>query len=52
MKEVKQIENLQEGKNRKNPNQNRVYDKNGISPTLNCMQGGDYSHILLKHLNV
>ena len=36
---VKQIGNFSESK-RSNPNTNRVYDKGGLSPTLNTMQGG------------
>lgn len=39
--EVKQIGNLFPSKKRNNPNQGRLYDKNGISPTLNAMQGGN-----------
>lgn len=37
---VKQIGNFSESK-RSNPNTNRVYDKSGLSPTLNTMQGGN-----------
>lgn len=36
--EVHQIMNIMPGTNRDNPNQGRVYDKDGISPTLcNCL---------------
>lgn len=35
---VRQIGNFSESK-RSNPNTNRVYDKSGLSPTLNTMQG-------------
>lgn len=38
--EVKQIGNCMENGKRKNPNQGRVYDQNGLSPTLTDMQGG------------
>lgn len=37
---VKQIGNCMKSGNRDNPNQGRIYDKDGISPTLSCMQGG------------
>ena len=37
---VNQIGNLFPSSTRDNPNQGRVYDFNGISPTLNCMGGG------------
>lgn len=36
---VEQIGNFTESK-RSNPNTNRVYDKGGLSPTLNTMKGG------------
>lgn len=38
---VKQIGNCMPSKTRENPNQGRVYDPSGISPTLGCMQGGN-----------
>lgn len=38
--EVIQIGNCMESGNRKNPNQGRVYNQNGLSPTLTDMQGG------------
>lgn len=38
---VKQIGNLFESKSRENPNQGRLYDKDGLSPTLGAMQGGN-----------
>lgn len=37
---VRQIGNFSESK-RSNPNTNRVYDKSGLCPTLNTMQGGN-----------
>ena len=37
---VMQIGNIMPGINRENPNQGRVYDSNGLSPTLGMMQGG------------
>ena len=38
--EVKQIGNIMPGTNRENPNQGRVYDSAGLSPTISSMQGG------------
>ena len=38
--EVIQICNVMENGKRKNPNQGRVYDQNGLSPCLTDMQGG------------
>ena len=38
---VKQIGNYCPTKTRDNPNQGRVYDINGLSPSLNCMGGGN-----------
>ena len=39
--EVKQIMNIMPTKTRDNPNQGRVYDVNGIAPTLTKMDGGN-----------
>ena len=38
---VMQVENLRQGNGWDNPQCGRVYDTNGLSPTLNTMQGGD-----------
>lgn len=38
---VRQIGNLMPSKTRANPNQGRLYDTNGLSPTLGAMQGGN-----------
>ena len=38
--EIKQIGNIMPGTNRANPNQGRVYDSDGLCPTLGMMQGG------------
>lgn len=38
---VKQIGNLFPSKTRANPNQGRLYDTDGLSPTLGAMQGGN-----------
>lgn len=38
---VKQIANLMPSKTRENPNQGRLYDTDGLSPTLGAMQGGN-----------
>lgn len=39
--EVKQIGNLFPSKTRDNPNRGRLYDTEGIAPTLDTMQGGN-----------
>lgn len=38
---VKQIGNCCPTKTRDNPNQGRIYDTDGLSPSLNCMGGGN-----------
>ena len=38
---VKQIGNLTRNANRENPNRGRLYDQNGLSPTLGTMEGGN-----------
>lgn len=38
--DILQIANIMPTKTRQNPNQGRVYDPSGISPALNCMEGG------------
>ena len=48
MSEVKQIGNIMPNKNRDNPNTGRVYDKNGLAPTLNCMQGGNLQPMIIE----
>lgn len=51
--QVKQIGNLMPSKTRKNPNQGRLYDKNGLSPTLGTMQGGGRQpHVVVNVGNV
>lgn len=37
---IRQIGNVMPTKNRKNPNQGRVYDVSGIGPALSCAEGG------------
>jgi len=37
---VRQISNVRPSSTRENPNQGRVYDSSGLSPTLGCMEGG------------
>ena len=38
---------------RENPNQGRVYDINGISPTLSMMEGGGRQpHIVVRDIRV
>lgn len=38
--QIIQVGNVCPTKTRSNPNQGRVYDPQGISPTLSCMGGG------------
>ena len=38
---VKQLFNCMPTKNRTNPNQGRVYDQDGLAPTLTTMEGGN-----------
>lgn len=49
MEEIKvnQLGNFSESK-RNNPNTNRVYDKNGLSPALNTMQGGNRQPMIIE----
>lgn len=46
--EVRQIGNVMPGTNRPNPNQGRVYDKNGIAPTLTKMDGGNRQPMIIE----
>ena len=46
--QVKQIGNCMENGNRKNPNQGRVYDKNGLCHTLTDMQGGGRQPMIVE----
>lgn len=47
--QVQQIGNCRPTKTRKNPNQGRIYDVQGLSPCLNCMTGGNREpHIVVK----
>lgn len=45
--QIIQVGNVCPTKTRSNPNQGRVYDPQGISPTLSCMGGATWSHTLL-----
>ena len=47
--EVHQIMNIMPGTNRENPNQGRVYDKNGIAPTLTRMDGGNRQPFIIEY---
>ena len=44
---LKQIGNVCPNKNRDNPNQGRVYDKEGLSPTLHSMGGGNLQPMVI-----
>jgi DNA (cytosine-5)-methyltransferase 1 len=46
--EVKQIGNVCQTKTRENPNQGRVYDKEGISPALTTMEGGNRQPMIIE----
>lgn len=46
---VMQVGNLRQGNGWDNPQCGRVYDTNGISPTLNTMQGGDRQPKIAEH---
>lgn len=50
--EVKQIMNVMPGTNRPNPNQGRVYDKEGIAPTLTKMDGGNRQPMVIDEIKV
>lgn len=49
---VIQIGNCMPGTNRANPNQGRVYDKDGISPALTTMSGGSRQPMIITLGNV
>lgn len=50
--EVHQIMNVMPGTNRPNPNQGRVYDKEGIDPSLTTMEGGHRQPFIIDNINV
>jgi DNA (cytosine-5)-methyltransferase 1 len=50
--EVHQIMNVCPTKTRDNPNQGRVYDVNGIAPTLTKMDGGNREPMVLDEIKV
>lgn len=49
---VNQIGNVCPTKNRANPNQGRVYDDDGLSPSLNCMGGGNRQPMVIQEERV
>lgn len=49
---VRQIGNLMPSKTRKNPNQGRLYDKEGLCPTLGAMQGGNRQPFITEDIEV
>ena len=52
-KQIIQIGNVCPTKTRANPNQGRVYDPHGISPSLNCKGGGNLEpHIIDDNFRV
>lgn len=50
--EVKQLMNIMPTKTRENPNQGRVYDVNGIAPTLTKMDGGNREPMVIDEIKV
>ena len=50
--EVHQIMNVMPGTNRPNPNQGRVYDKEGIAPSLTTMEGGHRQPFIIDEIKV
>ena len=46
--QVKQIGNVCPTKTRENPNQGRVYDKEGIAPALTTMEGGNREPMVIE----
>ena len=46
--QVKQIGNVCPTKTRSNPNQGRVYDKDGIAPALTTMEGGNREPMIIE----
>lgn len=50
--EVKQLMNIMPTKTRDNPNQGRVYDVNGLAPTLTKMDGGNREPMVIDEIKV
>lgn len=50
--EVHQLMNIMPTKTRDNPNQGRVYDVNGIAPTLTKMDGGNREPMVIDEIKV
>lgn len=50
--QVKQIGNVCPTKTRENPNQGRVYDKDGIAPALTTMEGGNREPMVIDEIKV
>lgn len=50
--EVKQLMNIMPTKTRDNPNQGRVYDVDGIAPTLTKMDGGNREPFIVDEIKV
>lgn len=46
-KEIKWLGNVCPTKTRDNPNQGRVYDPYGLSPTLSCISGGNLQPMVI-----
>ena len=50
--QVKQLGNVCPTKTRSNPNQGRVYDKDGIAPALTTMDGGNREPMVIDEIKV
>lgn len=50
--EVHQLMNIMPTKTRDNPNQGRVYDVNGIAPTLTKMDGGNREPMVIDEIKI
>ena len=50
--EVKQLMNIMPTKTRDNPNQGRVYDTDGIAPTLTKMDGGNREPMIVDEIKI
>lgn len=50
--QVKQLGNVCPTKTRENPNQGRVYDKEGIAPALTTMDGGNREPMVIDEIKV
>ena len=50
--EIRQLGNVMPTKKRDNPDQWRVFDVDGLCPTLNCMQGGGRQPMIVETVRI